>query len=74
MRAGAVPYWPCGGEVLTRALDASGRLVARPVAAGEARRLIGFYGEGAEAITLRAALAAASRWRRAAVGAGARTP
>ena len=69
MKAGAVPYWPCGGDVLTRALDAAGRLVARPVTVEEARRLIGFYGAGAEAITLRAALAAAARWHRAAVGA-----
>jgi hypothetical protein len=74
MRPGAVPYWPCGGEVLTRALDASGRLVARPVTADEAHRLIGLYGEGAEAAALRGALAAAAQWRRAAVGAQARTP
>ena len=69
MKAGAVPYWPCGGDVLTRALDAAGRLVARPVTVEEARRLIGLYGEGAEAAALRRALAAAARWRQAAVGA-----
>jgi len=68
MKAGAVPYWPCGGEVLTRALDASGRLVARPVAADEARRLIGFYGAGAEAAALTAALDGSAAWARAAVG------
>lgn len=69
MKAGAVPYWPCGGEVLTRALDAAGRIVARPVAPDETRRLIGFYGAGAEGAALRAAQAAVERWRLAAVGA-----
>ncbi len=68
MKAGVVPYWPCGGEVLTRVLDASGRLVARPVAAEETRRLIAFYGDGAEGAALRRALAAALDWRRAATG------
>jgi hypothetical protein len=74
MKAGEVPYWPCGGEVLTRALDASGRLVARPVTADEAQRLIGVYGAGAEGAALQRALAGAAQWRRAAVGAQARTP
>jgi hypothetical protein len=66
MKIGAVPYWPCGGEVLTRALDANGRLVARPVAADEARRLIVFYDTGAEAAALTDALKATANWRRAA--------
>lgn len=74
MKSGAVPYWSCGGEVLTRALDASGQFVARPVTADEAGRLIGFYGAEAEGAALRRALAAAALWRRAAVGAQARTP
>lgn len=74
MKTGAVPYWSCGGEVLTRALDTAGRLVARPIAPQEARRLIGFYVEGSEATALRTALAAAAQWRRAAVGAPAPTP
>lgn len=66
MKSGAIPYWPCGGEVLTRGLDAKGRLVARPVTADEARRLIVFYGAEAEAAALTDALAKAQDWRRAA--------
>lgn len=68
MKLGALPYWPCGGEVLTRHLDASGRLTVRPVAADEAHRLIGFYGDGPEAASLHGALAKAEDWRRAAAG------
>ncbi len=68
MKTSAVPYWPCGGEVLTRALDTSGRLVARPVTAEEARRLMEFYSDGAEAAALTDALAKAQDWRRAAAG------
>jgi hypothetical protein len=74
VKTGAVPYWSCGGEVLTRALDTAGQLVARPVATHEARQLIGFYVEGSEATALRTALAAAAQWRRAAVGARTSTP
>jgi hypothetical protein len=66
MKSGAVPYWPCGGEVLTRALNASGRLVTRPVTADEARGLIVFYGDRAEAAALTVALAKAQDWGRAA--------
>lgn len=69
MRPGVIPYWSCGGEVLTRALDSAGRLVARPVPADDAARLIDFHRADAEAAALRRALAAAAAWRRAAVGA-----
>lgn len=68
MKRGAIPYWSCGGEVLTRALDTCGRLIARPVTADEARRLIGFYGDSAEASALHAALLTADDWRHAAAG------
>ena len=66
MKMGAVPYWSCGGEVLTRALDANGRLVARPVAADEVRGLIAFYDTRAEAAALTDALNATVKWSRAA--------
>jgi hypothetical protein len=65
MRAGAVPYWSCGGEVLTRCLDADGRLAARAVGAAEAARLAELYGDGAEGAALRAARVRTEAWRRA---------
>lgn len=66
MKTGTVPYWPCGGDVLTRALDATGRLVTRPVATREAASLIAFYGENPESAALKAAVAKARDWARAA--------
>ena len=68
MKAGGVPYWPCGGEVLTRRLDADGRLTVRAVDAAEAARLSAFYGEDAQGAALRAACARAEEWRRAGRG------
>lgn len=66
MKAGAVSYWPCGGEVLTRRLGADGRLGVRAVGPAEAARLLAFYGDGAEGAALRTAGAKAAAWRRAA--------
>ncbi len=66
MRPGACPYWHCGGDILTRALDRDGALVARPVGPDEAHRLLALYDE-AQASRLARAIAAADAWRRAAL-------
>lgn len=67
MKAGSVPYWHCGGEMLTRALSADGRIVARALDTQEAARLAAFYGDGPEGAALAVALKGAERWRRAAL-------
>lgn len=66
MRKGAVPYWHCGGEVLTRTLDRHGRLAARAVGADEAAALAALYGGGPEGAALAAAVRKAAAWKRSA--------
>jgi hypothetical protein len=66
VKAGAVPYWHCGGEVLTRCLDREGGLVARAVGADEAAALAAFYGGGPEGAALAAAMRKVDAWLRAA--------
>jgi hypothetical protein len=67
MKAGCVPYWPCGGEVLTRCLDRDGRLATRALGAEEAAALLDrVYRSTAEGAALQAALTGAALWRRAA--------
>lgn len=65
MKAGSVPYWHCGGEVLTRGLDLNGRIGARALGVEDARRLAGFYGDDVEGRALNTALEAAAAWARA---------
>lgn len=66
MKAGATPYWACGGEVLTRALDRDGRLTVRPVPPAEATALAAFYADRPEGAALTAARRRTAAWVRAA--------